>query len=680
MPTTPLQSIAPKLPSGILYGADYNPEQWTEDVWQEDVRLMREAGVNFVSLAIFSWAKIEPRPNEFSFSWLDRIIDLLWKNGVSINLATATASPPAWFSRAHPESLPVDENGTRLSIGSRQHYCPNSRAYRTASARLCKKLGERYAHHPAVALWHLNNEIGCHSHTCYCETCAGDFRVWLKNRYSTLEALNDSWGTSFWSQAYGDWEEIQPPRKMMTFRNPGQVLDYSRFMNDSMRAILVGEIDALREVAPDVKVTTNGLGFWRQTDYFSWYKHVDIAAWDSYPDPTKGLGDIRTAAFGHDLFRSLRGGQPFILMEQVTSQVNWRAVNSLKAPDQMRALSYQAMARGADGVMFFQWRASKAGAEKFHGAMVPHYGPTGRVFQEVKALGTELKQLAPLAGSRTSAKIALIVSWENRWAIELESKPTQFDYAAIVAEFYHPIWEANLAVDVISPEAPLEGYAVVVAPALYQISQTESDRLKQYVEKGGTLVMSYFSGVADKRDHIWLGGYPATLKDVFGLVVEEWQPLLPGETNALVLEGEAESTRCSRFCELIQLHGAQPLARYTGNSFAGRAAITTHRFGHGEAIYIGTQPEPEFLQRLFARIFSARGLKPPVAAEPGVELAVRGNDQDEFLFVINHQPTEVKIDYACWNGVDLLTGKICSGSEGLPGFGVRILKRSRLAE
>ncbi|MFT3868765.1 MAG: beta-galactosidase [Nibricoccus sp.] len=677
MPATPLKSIAPKLPSGILYGGDYNPEQWPEETWQEDVRLMREAGVNFVSLAIFSWAKIEPRSEEYEFAWLDRVIDLLWKNGVSINLATATASPPAWLSRAHPESLPVDENGVQFYIGSRQHYCPNSRAYRQASARLCRKLGERYASHPAVALWHLNNEIGCHSHTCYCETCATDFRTWLKERYQTLEALNDSWGTAFWSQAYGDWEEIQPPRKMMTFRNPGQVLDYTRFMNDSLRAILTGEIEALREVAPDAKVTTNGLGFWRQTDYFSWYKHVDIAAWDSYPDPATGLSDVCTAAFGHDLFRSLRGGQPFILMEQVTSQVNWRTVNQLKAPSQMRALSYQAMARGADGIMFFQWRASKAGAEKFHGAMIPHYGTGGRIYREVCALGNELKKLGCVSGSRIPARVAYMVSWENRWAIELESKPTQFDYAAIVGDFYRPLWELNVAADIVHPDGPLDGYSVVIAPALYQISQAQSDQLRRFVEKGGVLVMSYFSGVADQRDHIWLGGYPATLKDVFGLVVEEWQPLLPGETNTLDHEGESKEGRCSKFCEAIHLLGAQPLARYTEGFPAGRAAITTHRFGRGEAIYIGTQPEPDSLQRLFARIFSERRLEAPVYAEAGVELSVRGNDRDEFLFVINHQPAEAKVDYAGWTGVDLLTGKTCAGAESLPGFGVRILKRSK---
>ena len=676
MLATPLKLIAPKLPTGILYGGDYNPEQWPEAIWQEDVSLMREAGVNFVSLAIFSWAKLEPRPGEFDFGWLDRVIDLLWQNGVSVNLATATASPPAWLSLAHPESLPVDENGTRLSIGSRQHYCPNSRAYRAGSARLCKKLGARYAHHPAVALWHLNNEVGCHSHVCYCETCASEFRVWVKDRYSSLDALNESWGTTFWSQAYGAWEEIQPPRKMMTFRNPGQVLDYTRFMDNALRSILLNEIHALREVAPDAKVTTNGLGFLRQTNYHSWYKEVDIAAWDSYPDPSNGFGDIRSAAFGHDLFRSLRGGQPFILMEQVTSQVNWRSVNTLKAPGQMRALSYQAMARGADGIMFFQWRASKAGAEKFHGAMVPHYGPTGRIFREVCELGGELKKLACVSGSRIPARVAFVVSWESRWAVELESKPAQFDYAAIVADFYRPLWELNIAVDVVSPDAALDGYAVVITPALYQLSQEQSDRLTQFVEKGGTLVMSYFSGVADKRDHIWLGGYPATLKDVFGLVVEEWQPLLPNETNGLIMEGDRTPAPCTKFCELLRLRGARALATYTQSFFAGRPAITTNRFGLGEALYIATQPGPDLLRSLFSEVLAKRDLHAPARADIGVELMVRQGEAGEFLFVVNHNSSEAKIDYADWRGIDLLTGQPISGMGNLASFAVLIIQRS----
>ena len=676
MTVTPLKSIAPKLPDGILYGGDYNPEQWPEEVWLEDARLMRETGVNLVSVAIFAWAKLEPRPGVFTFEWLDRIIDLLWKHEVSVCLATATASPPAWFSHAHPESLPVDENGVRMSIGSRQHYCPNSRAYREASAKLCKKLADRYAAHPAVALWHVNNEVGCHSHTCYCDTCASEFRTWLKNRYTTIDALNDSWGTAFWSQAYGEWDEIMPPRKMPTFRNPGQTLDYSRFMSDSMRDIVVGEVAALRSVAPDAKVTTNGMNFHRPTDYQEWFKYVDIASWDSYPDPALGSSEICTAAFNHDLFRCVRGGQPFILMEQVTSQVNWRPTNVLKAPGQMRALSYQAVARGADGVMFFQWRAAKAGAEKFHGAMVPHFGIEGsRVHAEVRELGAELKKLRPLLGARTQARVALIVSWANRWALELESKPMQFDYTRIVLAFYRVLWELNIAVDIVHPNQSLACYDVVVAPALYQLSKNQSESLRSFVSDGGTLVMSYFSGVADERDHIWLGGYPALLQDVLGLAVEEWQPLMPDANQALQIAGEPTAISCSEMCELVQLRGATALATYANDFYAGRAALTTHAFGQGHAHYLATLPAHDYLLRWFRNILDSIKTTAPLPTPEGVEATVRVGASEEFLFVINHEAKAATINFSAWSGRDLITGESCTGVSTLPPFGVRIVSR-----
>lgn len=670
---TPLRSVAPKLPAGLLYGGDYNPEQWPEEVWREDVRLMRQAGVNLVSLGIFSWAKLEPRPGEFDFRWLDQVIDLLWSNGVSVCLATATASPPAWLSQAHPESLPVDVNGTRLSPGSRQHYCPNSRAYRAGSARLIGELAHRYAADPAVALWHVNNEIGCHTYECFCDVCAADFRTWLRGRYGSLEELNESWGTAFWSQAYGDWEEILPPRKMPSFRNPGQALDYARFMSDSLCDVLAREVAAIRAVMPGAKVTTNGLPFHRPVDYHRWYREVDIAAWDSYPDPAGGLGEVRAAAFNHDLFRGLRSGQPFMLMEQATTQVNWRPVNALKPEGQMRALSLAAVARGADAVMFFQWRASRAGAEKFHSAMVPHYGPEGRVFREVCGLGGDLKKLAGVCGARTPARVALLVSWENRWALELESKPTAFDYAAIVQHYHGALWDLNLAIDVVHPDARLDGYAMVVAPALYQLTRPQADSLRAFVQGGGALVMSYFSGVADERDHIWLGGYPALLQDVLGLAVEEWQPLAPGEGN--VLSAGGREVPCEKFCELLHLRGAEALATYARNFFAGRPAVTRHRYGAGEAIYVATQPERGWLRELLGGLAGARGLKAPLQAPPGVEAAVRTTGAEEFLFVINHEATEATVDFQGWSGADLLSGESCAGSVSLKPFGVRVLQR-----
>jgi len=674
--STPLRLLCPKLPAGILYGGDYNPEQWPEDVWQEDVRLMREAGVNLVSVAIFAWARLEPRPGEFDFAWLDRILALLWENGISVCLATATAAPPAWLARAHPESLPVEADGTRLSFGSRQHYCLNSRAYRERSAELCRQLGRRYADHPAVALWHINNEIGCHTHACYCDVCAAAFRVYLDSRYENLEALNRAWGTAFWGQIYGDWEEIMPPRKAPTFRNPGQVLDYHRFMSDAMRDILVGEISALRSVAPDAKVTTNGLTFPKPTDYWEWYKHVDIAAWDAYPDPTGGLNEARATAFCHDLFRSLRGGLPFILMEQVTSQVNWRPTNALKAPGQMRALSYQAMARGADGVMFFQWRASKAGAEKFHGAMLPHYGPEGRVFREVRELGAELKKLSRVAGARVASRVALIVSWENRWALEFETKPTQFDYQEILHAFYEPLWELNIAVDMVPPDAELSRYDVVIAPALYQLSAPQTERLRRFVRGGGALVMTYFSGIVDPQDQVWLGGYPALLQDVLGLAVEEWQPLAPGATTTMAEAGKVKATEvtCTKFCEGIDLRGATALTTYRAGIFSGRAALTRHAFGKGEAYYFGTLPASAARTDFFATLLKQRGIEAPIQTDAGVEVAVREGEGRRFLFVVNHQAKEARVHFGKRTGKDLLSGRSCVGSETLEPFGVRVVE------
>jgi beta-galactosidase len=679
----PLRSVAPRLPEGLLYGGDYNPEQWPEEIWREDARLMREAGVNLVSVGIFSWAKLEPRAGQYDFGWLERVIELLWAHGVSVCLANATASPPAWFSRAYPESLPVDANGVRASIGSRQHYCPNSRAYRGAATTLSREIARRFARHPAVALWHINNEVGCHSNECFCEVCAGDFRQWLRARYGTLPALNDAWGTAFWSQSYGEWEEIQPPRKTLTFRNPTQTLDYARFMSDAMRDLIVSEVAAIRSVDMEAKVTTNGLNFWRPTDCWEWYQHVDIAAWDAYPDPAAGLPEIRATAFCHDLYRSLRGGQPFILMEQTASQVNWRAVNQLKAPGQMRALSWQAVAHGADGVMFFQWRASKAGAEKFHGAMLPHFGADGRVHQEVRVLGAELKKLKDITGALRSARVAVLVSWENRWALELESKPAGFDYAEIVQHHYGAIWNLNVPLDIAHPDGALDGYDVIVAPALYQLTRAQAESLRTFVRRGGLLVVGYFCGVADENEHIGLGGYPALLTDVLGLAVEEWQPLVTGESNALDVIQRLDDARdgakpvCTKFCELLELRGAEPVATYAHGWFAGRPAVTRHRFGIGEAVYLATHIEQTWLTAFFGALLRERGIVAPLEAGEGVEISIRCGAKEEFLFVINHRAESGPVVFGEWSGVDLLSGQACEGEAVLEPFAVRVLKRPR---
>src|SRR3954453_3363753 len=413
----------------IWYGGDYNPEQWPEEVWDEDVRLMRQAGVNPATVGVFAWAKLEPRDGEFDFGWLDRVLDGLHAGGVRVDLATATASPPAWLAKKHPEMLPVTVDGTTLWPGSRQHYCPSSPVYREHAVRLATALAERYGEHPALELWHVGNEYGCHVSRCYCDESAAAFRRWLEDKYGSVDALNEAWGTAFWSQRYDSFDEILPPRSAPSFPNPTQVLDFDRFSSDELLACYRAEVEALRRITPDVPITTNFMGFFKPVDYWKWAQEVDVISDDSYPDPADPDA-AAYAAMSRDLMRSLRGGQPWILMEQAPSAVNWRQRNAPKAPGQMRAWSYQAVARGADGILFFQWRQSAAGAEKFHSGMVPHSGTDTRVWREIEELGQELASLSDsLAGTRvTGERAALVLDWDSWWAIEQPASPTSLPY------------------------------------------------------------------------------------------------------------------------------------------------------------------------------------------------------------------------------------------------------------
>lgn len=418
----------------IWYGGDYNPEQWPREVWDEDVRLMQRGGVNLATVAVFSWARLEPRPGEYDFAWLDDVLDTLHAGGIRVDLATATASPPPWMAKQHPETLPVTEHGVRLGVGSRQQYCPSSPVYRARALRLVERMVERYAGHPALELWHVNNEYGCHVSHCYCDVSAAAFRTWLESRYGSIDELNRAWGTAFWSQRYDAFDEVEPPRAAPSFRNPTQLLDFDRFSSDELLACYRAEVEVIR-AGSDVPITTNFMGFFKAVDYWEWAKHVDVVSDDTYPDPADPDSPAY-AAMVRDLMRSLGGGAPWLLMEQSPSAVNWRARNAPKAPGQMRAWSFQSVARGADGILFFQWRQSKAGSEKFHSGMVPHGGTDTRVWREIEQLGGELRDLsAPdigLEGSSVPASVAIALDWDSWWAIEQPASPTSVSYVRIL--------------------------------------------------------------------------------------------------------------------------------------------------------------------------------------------------------------------------------------------------------
>ncbi|MBC9004913.1 beta-galactosidase [Micromonospora aurantiaca (nom. illeg.)] len=652
---------------GIWYGADYNPEQWPEQTWAEDVELMRRAGVNLVSVGIFSWALLEPAPGRYVFDWLDRAIDLLHDGGISVDLATATASPPPWLAHRHPETLPRRADGTVLWPGGRQAYCPSSPVFRDHSLALVEAVARRYARHPAVVLWHVSNELGCHNVHCYCDVSAEAFRGWLRERYGDLDSLNAAWGTAFWSQRYHDWAEINPPRTAPTFANPTQQLDFLRFSSDEQRAQLRAERELLNRLVPQ-PVTTNfmiGTGI-KYLDYHSWASDVDVVSNDHYltaadPQPQVNL------ALAADHTRGVAGGAPWLLMEHSTSAVNWQPRNVAKTPGQMRRNSLAHVARGADGVLFFQWRASRAGAEKFHSALVPHAGPDTKVFREVCRLGADLRALAEVRGSRVDADVAILFDYEAWWGAELDSHPSvDVTYTDRLSALHAALWRAGVTADVVHPSADLSRYRLVVVPTLYLVRDADADALRRFVETGGTAVVTYFSGIVDEHDHIRLGGYPGAFRDLLGVRVEEFFPLREGETVRL-----DDGARADVWTEWLHAEGAEVLAAYTDGPLPGVPALTRHAVGAGAAWYVGTRLDDEATDRLVARLLAETGVRPPVSAPAGVEVVRRRSADRSWLFVVNHTTEPARLAVS---GVELLGGARCDGELEVPAGEVAVVR------
>jgi beta-galactosidase len=624
----------------LEFGADYNPEQWPREVWDDDVRAMREAGVTIVSLAIFSWARIEPRPFEFDFAWLDDAMDLLHANGISVDLATATASPPPWLTTMHPSILPVDVRGNTVWPGARQHWRPTSPVFREHALRLVRALASRYAGHPALVAWHVNNELGCHNVYDYSDDAARAFRSWLSDRYETIQALNDAWGTAFWSQQYSDFDEILPPRQAASHPNPTQQLDFKRFSSDALKEHLRAEKAVLREITPDVPVTTNFMVMgMKPMNYADWAAEVDFVSNDHYvvqPNP-QARDEL---SFSANLTGMLAGGRPWFLMEHSTSAVNWQPVNVPKRPGELARDSLTHVAYGADAVCFFQWRQSKAGAEKYHSAMLPHAGTDSAVFRSVAALGKQLRDLSTVAGSaRAVAPVGIVFDWESWWASEQDSHPTdRVRYRQEALDWYTALLDNGIRADVVPTGGALEEYRVLIAPVLHVVPGTLKDRLTRYVDGGGHLVTTYFSGIVDQNDHIWLGGYPGALRDLLGIRIEEFAPLLDGD-RAELDNGVAGTIWTDR----IDVTGddVEVLARYKTGEQAERAAITRRTVGAGSAAYVSTRLGAEGLAAVVPALLGPAGVvsELPPELRGRVELAIRGDHR--FLINRTDEPIEL---------------------------------------
>lgn len=668
--------INDKLPS-IYYGGDYNPDQWPEEVWQEDMRMFKLAGINIVTLPVFSWAKLQPSENTYDFEWLDKIIATVAKEGIFLCLATSTAAQPAWMSRLYPEVLPVDIDGRKRTHGSRVNFCPNSRVYRIFSQRLATKMAERYGQHPSLLVWHIGNEYAPH---CYCDTCASSFRTWLQKKYGTLEVVNRVWNMSFWSHTVYQWEDIVPPTNLNGNNRcfQGIALDYKRFMSDAILACYQGEYDIIKRITPDIKITSNIWGLFNGLDLKKWADHMDVVSWDSYPQMNEPMSNV---AMRHDYMRGLKDGQPFMLMEQTPSQQNWQPYNSLKRPGVMRLWSYQAIAHGADTVMFFQLRRSVGACEKYHGALIAHAGHEHtRVFQECTQLGKELQMLGDtLLDSVTESKVALLFDIDTWNAVEMTSGPSvDLDYLKQAQKYYRAFYDLNVSMDVISPLSDFSKYELIIAPVMYMLKPGVSDRLKSFVKQGGTFVTSFFSGIVNENDLVTLGGYPGELRDLLGIWVEEIDALQPEMTNRIMmnstfgeLHGEYE---CGLLCDLLHLEGAEGLGVYGRDFYAGMPAITRNTFGQGEAYYVATDPEQRFLEQLSKTICERLNLTTAHQAPEGVEIRSRQKDDKTYTFVLNHNAYETAILLNAGSYKDLLSHRVYERTLVLEPHGVAILE------
>jgi len=671
--------LNPKLPK-IWYGGDYNPDQWPKPVWDEDMRLFKLAGIDVATLPVFSWSLLQPSEEQYDFAWLDEILAKMAQNGVYACMATSTGAYPAWMAHRYPDVTRVDFEGRKRKYGKRHNPCPSSPTYRHYSVKLAEKLAERYKDHPTLVAWHISNEYGGY---CYCDNCAKTFRVWLRKRYGTLDNLNERWNSRFWGHTYYSWDEIPTPSALTEgFGADGEKsafqplsIDYNRFQSDALLECYRLEYEAIKRITPHVKITTNMMGTFKPLNYFEWAKYMDMVSWDSYPSNRADWADI---AMRHALMRGLKGGDPWMLMEQTPSQVNWMSHCGLKRPGMMRLQSYQAVAQGADTVMFFQLRQSRGAAEKFHGAVISHAGHEHtRVFREVAELGKELQQLGDtVVDSRVDAKVAMLFDWENWWALEYSHGPTtDWKYVPQVEKYYRALWHQNIPADFISWEMDMSKYAVVIAPSAYMLHPGYAKRVEEYVAAGGTFITTFMSGMVDETDRVALGGYPGELRRVTGVWNEEFDGLFPDQKNRLVVkEGAlAGSYEVGLIAAVLNAETANVVGTYGTDFYAGTPALTCNQFGKGTAWYVASDPEQTFVDRFLREVCAGKGVRPVLVAPANVEVIQRKKGERTFTFVLNHNGSAVEVDLSPVSGRDLLSGREMAGKVEFPAYGVAVL-------
>ncbi len=660
----------------IVHGGDYNPDQWikTKEVWDEDMRLMKLAHINSATINIFSWAMLEPQEGVYNFQWLDEIMDKLYENGIDVILATPSGARPPWMAQKYPEVLRVEENGIRNEFGVRHNHCLTSPIYRKKVREINTKLAERYKNHPALKMWHISNE---YSGECHCELCQEAFRSWVKDYYNgSLNDLNERWWNGFWSHTITDWSQISSPKSRGENHVSALKLCWERFVTDSHISFYENEIAPLREITPNIPITTNFMRMYSGINYQKFAKHVDLIAWDNYPfwdeDNTEKIA-VGTA-FCHDVNRSLRGGQPFFMMESTPSNANWHPVNKLHKPNTLGLTSIQAIAHGADSVQYFQWRKSRGGHEKYHGAVVDHCGHENtRVFKEVADLGEKLEKLGDVVGARCESKVAVICDWENMWATEYFCGYNNLhrDYVDECIKWYKPFWKRGIPVDVISMDDDFKKYDLVLAPFMYLINDDTEGKIKSFVENGGQFVMTYLSAVADTDDRCFLGGLPSnSLKDVFGIWCEETDSLLENSNGKASFNGKEYDVNF--VCDIIHANSAEVLGTYESDFYKGEPSVTANSYGKGKAYYAAFRNDGDFTDDFCKMLIDDMSILSDAdfAIPDGVAVKKRG----DYTFIMNFSDEERTVDLA-GEYENILTGEKSTAEINLPVRGYAVVKK-----
>ena len=671
----------------LLHGGDYNQDQWLDypDILKDDLRLMKLANVNTMTVGIFAWSALEPTEGNYNFEWLDKIIDDVYNQGGRVILATPSGARPAWLSEKYPEVLRTNDRREKMLHGGRHNHCFSSPIYREKTQKMNYKLAERYGNHPALIMWHVSNE---YSGDCHCELCQENFRDWLKNKYKTIENVNKAWWGPFWSHTYTDWSQIESPSSIGENAVHGLNLDWKRFVTDQTIDFYENEAKPLRELTPNVPITTN---FMADTDdlipfqslnYEKFSKHVDILSWDCYPawhndwETTKDLAT--KVGFINDLYRSLKQ-QPFLIMECTPSGVNWHNVNKAKRPGMHTLASMQLLAHGSDSVLYFQWRKSRGSSEKFHGAVVDHdNSEENRVFKEVSQVGEILDKIKEIKGSMKQSKVAIIYDWENDWALKdaqgfgKESRR----YPQTLQSHYKYFWDKNISVDVVTPQQDLSKYSLVVAPMMYMMTEETMDRFRDYVKNGGVLVGSYLSGLVNETDLTYLGGWPKTLQEIYGIDVKEIDTLYPKDRNSIKFGNE--SFEVVDYCTIIEAKEAEVLAKYEEDFYKNTPAITKNNLEKGKAYFIGARTNQEFLSKFYDEIVKDLHINEveDFISEGGISIQIRENKDAKYYFVMNFTEEEKNIEIK-GSYLNLISGKMMERLNLMKPYDVYVLKKNK---